>query len=222
MFQVQDEAAQAVAYLLAPEAGQTVLDACAGRGGKTAHIAALMNNTGHIVALDYDGRKLKQLAAEMQRLGVDIVAVRQTDLQATPMRSAPERFDRILIDAPCSGLGVIRRNPDAKWTRVAADIRRCARKQGQLLENIAPLLKPGGALVFAVCSTEPEETHALVASFLNKHADFVIDEYFQKLPPSLAPLSPRPGRLETLPHRHGTDGFFAVRLCHRNQAKKGT
>ena len=214
-FQVQDEAAQAVAYLLAPNPGQTVLDACAGLGGKTAHIAALMNNSGRIDAMDHDGRKLEQLAAEMQRLGIDTVSAHKIDLLAAPARNLSGRFDRILLDAPCSGLGVIRRNPDTKWTRTTADIDRCARRQLRLLDNVAPLLKPGGALVFAVCSTEPEETHAVVDSFLNKRTDFAIDEHFQALPHSLTLLLHGPGRLATFPHRHGMDGFFAVRLCHR-------
>jgi 16S rRNA (cytosine967-C5)-methyltransferase len=214
-FQVQDEAAQAVGYLLAPKPGQTVLDACAGLGGKTAHIAALMENSGRVTAMDRDGRKLDMLDKEMQRLGITIVSRQKTDLETTNTSKAPEQFDRILVDAPCSGLGVIRRNPDAKWTRRPKDIDRCARRQMQILENIAPRLKSGGVLVYAVCSTEPEETHGVINSFLNKQANFAIDENSPEIPPSLIPLLDRRGWLKTTPHRHGTDGFFAVRLRHR-------
>jgi 16S rRNA (cytosine967-C5)-methyltransferase len=214
-FQVQDEAAQAVGYLLAPKPGQTVLDACAGLGGKTAHIAALMENSGRITAMDRDGRKLEKLDKEMQRLGITIVSPQTIDLEIGNTSKNPEQFDRILLDAPCSGLGVIRRNPDAKWTRRPQDIDRCARTQLQLLENIAPRLKPGGVLVYAVCSTEPEETHGVINSFLNKQANFAIDENSSELPPALIPLLDERGWLKTTPHRHGTDGFFAIRLRHR-------
>jgi 16S rRNA (cytosine967-C5)-methyltransferase len=214
-FQVQDEAAQAVSYLLAPKPGQTILDACAGLGGKTAHIAALMENSGRITAMDRDGRKLEKLDKEMQRLGITIVSSQTGDLEISSSSKDNEQFDRILLDAPCSGLGVIRRNPDAKWSRKPQDIDRCARRQMRLLDNIAPRLKPGGVLVYAVCSTEPEETHEVINSFLNKQANFVIDENSPEVPPAIAPLLDQGGWLKTTPHRHGTDGFFAVRLRHR-------
>jgi len=214
-FQVQDEAAQAVGHLLGPKPGQTVLDACAGLGGKTAHIAALMGNSGRISAMDRDGRKLAKLDKEMQRLGITIVSSLTTDLQTVKTRENLEMFDRILLDAPCTGLGVIRRNPDAKWARTPQDIDRCARKQVELLVNLAPHLKPDGVLVYAVCSTEPEETQGVIHSFLDKQSDFMIDDNFSDLPESLSHLMDPHGWLKTAPHRHGTDGFFAVRLCHR-------
>lgn len=214
-FQVQDEAAQAVGYLLGPKPGQAVLDACAGLGGKTAHVAALMKNSGHLTAMDRDGRKLQKLDKEMQRLGITIAFSQTADLETSAIKDDGEQFDRILLDAPCTGLGVIRRNPDAKWTRRPQDIDRCARKQLQLLMNLAPRLKPDGVLVYAVCSTEPEETHGVIDSFLKKHTDFAIDGNLPDIPPSLAPLLDHNGWLKTAPHRHGTDGFFAVRLCHR-------
>ena len=219
-FQVQDEAAQAVSHLLAPKSGQMVLDACAGLGGKTAHIAALMENSGRITAIDRDDRKLEKLNMEMNRLGITIVSSKSADLQATDINDNIEKFDRILLDAPCTGLGVIRRNPDAKWARTPQDIERCAQNQIQLLEHLTDRLKPGGVLVYAVCSTEPEETHGVINSFLNKQTDFAIDNNSPDLPPSLTPLLDQRGWLKTTPHRHGTDGFFAVRLCHRKTSKK--
>lgn len=215
-FQVQDEAAQAVGHLLAPRAGERVLDACAGLGGKTAHLAALMKNAGRIQAVDRDGRKLQQLSAEMQRLGIGIVSSQAIDLQADVIQTqAWGLFDRILLDAPCSGLGVLRRNPDTKWVRSQEDIPRCAGIQSGLLDNLAPFLKVGGILVYAVCSTEPEETHAVVGSFLNKHPAFAIDGPPSDFPSSLTPLMDGDGCLTTGPHRHGTDGFFAIRLRRR-------
>jgi 16S rRNA (cytosine967-C5)-methyltransferase len=211
-FQVQDEAAQAVSHLLAPQPGQEVLDACAGLGGKTAHIAALMNNSGRITAMDRVDRKLQQLMQEMRRLGIDIVTPRTIDLETDEFTKNTQSFDRILLDAPCSGLGVIRRNPDAKWSRTPDDIQHCARRQKQLLLNLAPRLKPGGILVYAVCSTEPEETHDVLSLFLSECPQFAIDDRPPDLPPSLSPLMDPHGWLQTRPHRHGTDGFFAVRL----------
>jgi len=214
-FQIQDEAAQAVSHLLAPLPGQRVLDACAGLGGKTAHIAALMGNSGHVTATDRDARKLHRLDEEMRRLGIEIVSAQRKDLQG---KQVPEQlggpFDRILLDAPCSGLGVIRRNPDTKWSRTLGDIDRCASKQHLLLANLADHLKPEGILVYAVCSTEPEETLAVVDSFLKNRPDFAIDEAPPEWPSSLMPLLDHSGCMKTAPHLHGTDGFFAVRLRH--------
>lgn len=223
-FQVQDEAAQAVGILLAPEPGHVVLDACAGLGGKTAHMAALMGNKGQITAIERDGRKLVKLSREMQRLGIDTVIPLECDLRtlAPQTGEVPASFDRILLDAPCSGLGVIRRNPDTKWTRKQADIPRCARKQLELLNVLADRLKPGALMVYAVCSTEPEETHGVVQSFLKDRPDFGIDDARPEMPASLRPLLDHRGRLITMPHRHGTDGFFAVRLRRTQSTDQST
>jgi 16S rRNA (cytosine967-C5)-methyltransferase len=172
-----------------------------------------MENSGSVTAIDRDGRKLNKLSREMQRLGIDIVSPRAVDLLDRGWAaSLPTRFNRILLDAPCSGLGVIRRNPDTKWSRTPEDIDRCARHQHALLVKVAGLLKPEGCLVYAVCSTEPEETQGVIKSFLKDRPDFGIDDALTEMPPSLQPLLDRRGRLLALPHRHGTDGFFAVRL----------
>jgi 16S rRNA (cytosine967-C5)-methyltransferase len=152
----------------------------------------------------------------MRRLGIDIVSSQPVDLGKKGIQSKQwGLFDRILLDAPCSGLGVVRRNPDTKWTRTSKDIVHCAEKQMRLIENLAVFIKPGGILVYAVCSTEPEETFAVVDSFLKNRSEFAIDGAPSDFPTSLTPLLDRHGRLKTAPHRHGTDGFFAVRLCRR-------
>ncbi len=213
---MQDEAAQAVGYLLDPRPGQNVLDACAGMGGKTAHTAALMGNKGTIKAIDRDVRKLNKLDQEMRRLGIGIVSSQAIDLQKKPLRPQDwGQFDRILLDAPCSGIGVIRRNPDTKWTRTMRDIERCALNQRQLLHHLAPVLNTGGILVYAVCSTEPEETQTIIDDFLKEWTDFAIDGPPPDFPASLVSLLDEQGRLKTAPHRNGTDGFFAVRLRRR-------
>ncbi len=212
-FQVQDEAAQAVGYLVDAQPGETILDACAGLGGKTAHMAASMQNRGRITAVDQDGRKLARLQKEMQRLKIEIVRTRPLNwLQATESPPLAERFDRILLDAPCSGMGVLRRNPDAKWKRKPKAFKRYRTTQRKLLAALVPLLKPKGVLVYAVCSTEPEETREVLEWFLKNHPQFAIDRQPSSLPETMAPLLGPDGSLQTEVHRHATDGFFAVRL----------
>ncbi len=212
-FQVQDEAAQAVGYLVDAQPGEMILDACAGLGGKTAHMAARMQNRGQITAVDQDGRKLARLQKEMQRLGIDMVQTRLLDwLQATESPPLADRFDKILLDAPCSGMGVLRRNPDAKWKRNPKGLKRHRATQRKLIAALVPLLKPGGILVYAVCSTEPEETQAVIQWFLKNHPQFAIDRQPSSLPETIAPLFDSDGILQTEVHRHNTDGFFAVRL----------
>ena len=216
-FQVQDEAAQAVGCLLDARPGETILDACAGLGGKTAHMAECMQNHGRITAVDQDRRKLERLEAEMRRLGITIVHTRRLDwLKVAEAPLLAERFDKILLDAPCSGMGVLRRNPDAKWKRRPKDFKRHRATQRRLLTAISPLLKPDGVIVYAVCSTEPEETQGVVTWFLKNHPQFAIDGPPSSLPAAMGALFTADGCLRTEVHRQGTDGFFGVRLQGRN------
>ncbi len=216
-FQVQDEAAQAVGYLLDARPGEMVLDACAGLGGKTAHLAECMQNRGRITAVDQDRRKLDRLETEMRRLGIAIVHTRSLNWLKSDQASLPtKRFAKILLDAPCSGMGVLRRNPDAKWKRRAKDFKRYQAVQRRLLAALAPLLDAGGVLVYAVCSTELEETQGVLRWFLKNHPQFAIDRPPSSLPPAMKALITPDGCLWTEVHRQGTDGFFAVRLKRRN------
>lgn len=211
-FAVQDGAAQLVSLLLDPRPGETVLDACAGLGGKTAHIAQLMNNRGRIVALDHIGAKLERLKKEAQRLGAAIIETRRLDLnRAIDPHSLPV-FDRILLDAPCSGLGVLRRNPDARWSSHKKDVAGFAKRQVRFLDHLAPLVRENGVIVFAVCSMEPEENEQVVAQFLKKHPNFVINKSQSKEEKTVAPFLDADGFLRTAPHIHQMDGFFAARL----------
>lgn len=216
-FQVQDEAAQLVSLLLAPRAGETILDLCAGRGGKTGHIAQLMGNRGAITAADSHPGRLAQLAAEMGRLGVAIAATEAWDASGpiAPMRAG--RFDRVLLDAPCSGLGTLGRNPDIRWSASQRELRALAGLQTRLLETAASCLKPGGVLVYSVCSPEPEETEAVVAAFLARHREFSIEARPHDQPACLKPLIGPKGCLQTYPHLRYMDGFFAVRLKRRTR-----
>jgi 16S rRNA (cytosine967-C5)-methyltransferase len=211
-FQVQDEAAQLVSLLIDPQAGESVLDACAGLGGKTAHLAQLMQNQGNIVAMDKDEKKLQQLGSEMQRLGISIVRPIRHDLYLNPGTELQGGFDRILLDAPCSGLGVLRRNPDIKWKADKAGLKRHARIQKQFLENLVQLVKPDGILVYAVCSVEPEENEVVIEAFLKKHSEFVIDKNLGKLPKTIhSRIEPATG-FKTFPLLNHMDGFYFVRL----------
>jgi 16S rRNA (cytosine967-C5)-methyltransferase len=211
-FQVQDEAAQLVALLLDPQPGESVLDACAGLGGKTAHMAQLMQNQGIIAALDSNAEKLKQLGDEMPRLGVTMVQTVCQDLMIPFDRSGHEPFDRILLDAPCTGLGVIRRNPDIKWHTSVAQLTRQSRVQKQILGNLADWIKPGGILVYAVCSMEPEENEVIIDDFLKKRPDFVIDKNWGKLPEAIRSGAKSTVGYTTLKFIKYMDGFYFARL----------
>jgi 16S rRNA (cytosine967-C5)-methyltransferase len=211
-FQVQDEAAQLVSYLLGPRPGETILDACAGRGGKTGHIAQLMKNSGAIKAMDLQAWKLQALKASMKRLGVSNVTTWHHDLSQSVGEDLTGTFDRILLDAPCSGLGVLRRRPDIKWRKQEEDLPRLQRKQQHLLASLAPWVKRGGCLVYSVCSLEPEEGERVVDNFLKSETDFVIDCSSTGLAEMDECLVDGSGIFRSLPHEHDMDGFFAVRL----------
>ncbi|MEE8398349.1 MAG: 16S rRNA (cytosine(967)-C(5))-methyltransferase RsmB [Desulfobacterales bacterium] len=209
-FHVQDEAAQLVSILLDPQPGDTVLDACAGRGGKTGHIAQIMGDRGRIVAMDNDRGRLSQLTEEMNRLGVSIVETACNDLTDPHLPAATAGFDRILLDAPCSGLGVLRRNPDTKWSVGEADLMRLSDHQRSLLHNLAPFVKPSGILNYTVCSMEPEETDDVVDRFLSKERRFSVDKPLPGSTSNIAGLIDPDGFLRTAPDLHDMAGFFSV------------
>jgi 16S rRNA (cytosine967-C5)-methyltransferase len=208
---VQDEAAMVVGHALDPRPGETVADVCAAPGTKTTHLAALMGNRGRVLAADPQPRRVARLREACRRLGVTIAEVREADA-GTLARDVGPVCDRVLVDAPCSNLGVIRRNPDGKWRRHEADLERLAAVQGAILDAAAGLVRPGGIVVYATCSLEPEENEAVVGAFRLRRPAFAPDP----LPPSV-PVACReaPDRLRMTPHRHGSDGFTAHRLRRR-------
>lgn len=210
LFQVQDEAAQLISLLLQPGPGDAVLDACAGFGGKTAHMAQLMENSGKILAIDHDLKKLAHLEEDMKRLKIHNVTTRVCDLEDPAAMTELEAFDRILMDAPCSGLGVIQRNPDIKWDESRQNLQRFAARQAALLHHVSQYLKPCGRIVYSVCSMEPEENEAVVSEFLNRHPDFRMVTDLPHLPDPARPLVDERGFFRTFPHRHAMDGFFAA------------
>ncbi|MBW1858954.1 MAG: 16S rRNA (cytosine(967)-C(5))-methyltransferase RsmB [Deltaproteobacteria bacterium] len=211
-FQVQDEAAQLITHLLDPSPGETVLDACAGYGGKTGHIAQLMKDRGKVKAMENQSWKLNQLKTSLERLGISSVTMWHHDLSESIPIAHFNSFDRVLLDAPCSGLGVLRRNPDAKWRKTEADLIRLRADQLRFLGCLAPLVKPGGHLVYAVCSLEPEEGEDVVQDFLKNQAQFVIDREPIGVLDMDAGLVDSSGCFRSLPHKQNMDGFFAVRL----------
>lgn len=204
---IQDEASMLIARLLDPRPGEQVADTCAAPGTKATHLAQLMGNRGRIIAMDPNAARLRLLTQAAGRLGVDIVETHAGGVAAVGGRFKG-RCDRVLVDAPCSNLGVLRRNPDVKWNRDESDLARLAEKQRGILAAAAALARPGGRLVYATCSLEPEENDLIVRGFLDGHPDWTVD------PPAEFPVAPDPdGFIRCLPHVHGTDGFTAVRLA---------
>lgn len=202
----QDQASILVGHLLAPQPGDVVGDACAAPGTKTTHLAALMRDTGKIVALDPQRARLALVDRAAWRLGVTIVETREGPVEALAPALAG-RCDRVLVDAPCSNLGVLRRNPEVKWRRRQEDIALAAERQRSILTAAAWMVRDGGRLVYATCSLEPEENDEVVRAFLAAHRDWKVD-----VPTDVALPLDADGVLRCLPHVHGTDGFTAMRL----------
>lgn len=216
-FQVQDEAAQMVSILLDPQPDENILDACAGLGTKTCHIAQLMHNQGRLTAMDIEASKLAQLSTETDRLGIHIVESKAGDILKTTIKDFDTFFDRVLIDAPCSGLGVLKRNPDTRWRRKKNDITRMASRQKKILNAAANLVRPGGILVYAVCSCEPEENEDVIRHFLSKRKDFSIDTDYSF--DCLEPFRTEEHFVKTYPLADNMDGFFAARLIRTKTNK---
>ncbi len=196
LFEVQDAGSQKIAPLLQVEPGMRVADTCAGGGGKTLHLAALMGNKGRLLAMDVHQWKLDELRKRARRAKVDCIETRLIEGSKTLKRLAGA-FDRVLLDVPCSGLGVVRRNPDAKWKLSLEEIQRLTEVQAEILEGHAKLVRSGGKLVYATCSILPAENERQVQKFLAAHpGEWVLEEE----------LHIRPGQPP------GSDGFYAARL----------
>jgi 16S rRNA (cytosine967-C5)-methyltransferase len=209
LVEVQDEGSQLLAYLLGPRRGEMIADYCAGAGGKTLAAAMLMRGTGRIYAMDVSPKRLAALAPRAARAGITNVHTVVLGADGARAKRLAGKLDRVLVDAPCSGFGTLRRNPDLKWRHGEPALAELAAKQRRILAAAAQLVKPGGRLVYATCSLLREENDAVADDFAAAHPDF--------RPLSCAELlaAQRVGldtgeRLRLLPHRHGTDGFFAA------------
>lgn len=208
--EVQDEGSQLIAYLLAPRRGEMVVDFCAGAGGKTLALSMLMHGTGRIYAMDVSEKRLRELAPRAARAGISnvhpIVLASESDVRAKRLAG---KIDRVLVDAPCSGFGTLRRNPDLKWRHDSTAVAELAAKQARILNAAAKLLKPGGRLVYATCSILADENEAVVDAFAAGHPEFKALSCADLLKAQRIPLDTGE-RLRLWPHRHGTDGFFAA------------
>lgn len=217
-FYVEDEAAQLVPLLVNPQPGELVLDACAAPGGKATHLAVLMQNRGEILALDRSESRLQLLQDNCRRLGVSILRVSVADAadrRQVETLAAGRRFDRVLLDAPCSGLGVLRRHPEGKWQKASAALSQHQERQRRLLESLGAVLRPGGTMVYSTCSTESEENEEVIEDFLRQHAEFDRMPAADCLPGSGRSLVTAQGDFSTRLNVYSMDGFFAARLCKR-------
>ena len=210
LVEVQDEGSQLLAWLLSPRRGEMVADYCAGAGGKTLAIAMLMRCSGRIYALDVSAQRLAALAPRAARAGItnvySIALAGENDQRAKRLGG---KLDRVLVDAPCSGFGTLRRNPDLKWRHGPQAIAELAEKQRRILEAASQLVRPGGRLVYATCSILREENEAVVDAFGAEHAEFAPLSCAELLAAQRIALDTGE-RLRLWPHRHGTDGFFAA------------
>ncbi|GIW52087.1 MAG: NOL1/NOP2/Sun family protein [Gemmatimonadales bacterium] len=222
-FEVQDEGSQLIGFLAEAKPGQVVVDGCAGGGGKTLHLAAMMEDRGELYAFDVSGSRLRQLAARARRAGVRSVRLRVLPRgePAGRGRSVLDelrgRADVVLVDAPCSGTGVLRRNPEAAWKLTGERIGQLVREQQAILEAYAPLVRPGGRLVYATCSLLPQENEAVVERFLECHPEFALQSAVAVLERQGISV---PGQYDLFlrldPAVHGTDGFFGAVLIRKS------
>ncbi|WP_088891633.1 16S rRNA (cytosine(967)-C(5))-methyltransferase [Leptolyngbya ohadii] len=205
---VQDSSAQLVSELLDPQPGETVIDACAAPGGKTTHSAERMDDRGTIWAIDRYASRLKKLQQNADRLQLQSIHIRTGDSRDQP--DLVNQADRVLLDAPCSGLGTLHRHADARWRQTPDTVKELSQLQAELLQAAASWTKVGGVLVYATCTLHPAENEAIVQSFLQRHSQWAIEPPAQN---SLAATFALPqGWLKVLPHHHNMDGFFMVRL----------
>jgi 16S rRNA (cytosine967-C5)-methyltransferase len=213
--EVQDEGSQLLCSLVAPRRGEMIVDFCAGAGGKTLALGAAMRSTGRLYAFDVSERRLAKLKPRLARSGLSNVHPVLIDSEHdAKIKRLAGKIDRVLVDAPCSGLGTLRRNPDLKWRQSAAAVAELAPKQASILVNAARLVKPGGRLIYATCSVLEAENEAVVAAFLADHPDFSVVPAGKVLAEQRIGLE-MGDYFSLWPHSHATDGFFAAVLERR-------
>ncbi|MGE5657790.1 MAG: 16S rRNA (cytosine(967)-C(5))-methyltransferase [Actinomycetota bacterium] len=203
---IQDSSAQLATHLLDPQPGEIIIDACAAPGGKTTHIAELMGDKGTVFACDKTESRLKRLRENVQRLQLNSIQILTGD--SRQFQQFIHTADRVLLDAPCSGLGTLHRRADARWRHTPETVQQLSALQSELITNVANFVKPGGILVYATCTIHPLENDSIIQSFLANHPQWQIE-----FPALDLPLSPAPeGWLKVWPHRYQMDGFFMVKL----------
>ncbi|WP_031516174.1 16S rRNA (cytosine(967)-C(5))-methyltransferase RsmB [Desulfofalx alkaliphila] len=215
LFQVQDESSMLVGHAISPHAGAKVIDCAAAPGGKSTHMAQLMGNEGKVIALDVHPHKLNLIQDNCRRLGISIIEGRVGDARDIP-EQLRQWADYVLLDAPCSGLGVLRRRPDARWRKESYHISSIVKLQQEMLDSVSKCVRPGGVLLYSTCTITEEENIRQVKSFLDRHKEFELEP----LTPYISEkLSDEPGvkegYIQLLPHVHGMDGFFIARMKKR-------
>jgi 16S rRNA (cytosine967-C5)-methyltransferase len=219
LFTIQDESSQLIAHVLNPKPGEYVLDACSAPGGKTTHLAQKMENQGEILAFDIHPHKLELIEELAGRLGITVIKPRLGDARELPGVLNVSRH-KVLVDAPCSGLGVIGRRADMRWNKKEEEIKALPELQSAILERAAECVVPGGELVYSTCTIEPEENFEVVKAFRAKHPEFVPVSLVEELPFSLTDEQDlhqaMKGILQILPHKHSMDGFFLAKF-RRNE-----
>jgi 16S rRNA (cytosine967-C5)-methyltransferase len=210
--EVQDEGSQLVGFVVAPKRNDMVVDFCAGAGGKTLLLGALMRSQGRLYAFDVSEARLAKLTPRLARSGLSNVhpQVLQSERDMKVKRLAG-KIDRVLVDAPCTGFGTLRRNPDLKWRQPESAVAELSARQRAILEAASTLVKPGGRLVYATCSVLPDENERVVERFLADHPEFAIDDASAALARAGVPLDTGP-TLKLMPHVHRCDGFFAAAM----------
>jgi len=208
LFEVMDEGSQLVAEAVDPTPGSRVVDSCAGAGGKTLALGALMQGKGRLFAMDTAGKKLEELRKRARRAGLSNVSACAVEGAVLPEEARGESWDRVLVDAPCSGLGTLRRNPEARWRSSPSDVARFPALQLSLLVAYSPLVAVGGRLIFATCTVLRSENEMVIETFLRERTEFVPVPLQDVLGVERAKMLGDGDTLRLFPHRHGTDGFF--------------
>lgn len=211
-FLVQDESSMLVAHALSPKKNERILDVCAAPGGKTTHIAALMENQGELIACEVQKHRLGLIKENAKKLGIEIIAPKLLDARHLPAKWQAS-FDRVLVDAPCSGLGVLNRRADARLRKHRYQIGELVKIQEKILDEAARVLKTGGILVYSTCTITKEENEKQVEAFLKRHPDFSLDEDLAEALPNVSGI--KGGMKQFLPHLDGVDGFFIARFIKR-------
>ncbi|MFW6358776.1 MAG: 16S rRNA (cytosine(967)-C(5))-methyltransferase [Chroococcales cyanobacterium] len=208
---VQDSSAQLVSYLLNPQPGEVIVDACAAPGGKTTHIAELIGDNGKIWACDRTPSRLKKVSQNTERLDLHSIEIRTGDSRTfSDFRGS---CDRVLVDAPCSGLGTLHKRPDLRWRQTLEATKELSVLQRELLDQAATWIKPGGILVYATCTLNPLENEDVISAFLGQHPNWEIN--FPEANSPAAHLVTPQGTVKVLPHEHSMDGFFIAKLKHK-------
>jgi 16S rRNA (cytosine967-C5)-methyltransferase len=216
LFYVQDESSQLIPFLLSPRSGDQILDACAAPGGKATQLAELIGDRGEIMAVDQSPDRINTLQRNLKRLGLTSVKPRQFDLTRNVKEFEKRGFNKILLDAPCSGMGVLSRHPEGKWQKRENLLSSYAKSQSQLLEVVSKSLKGGGILVYSTCSTEPEENEKVIEKFLKNNPAFRVENPRASLPDGCSRFIGKDLYFRTYPDGENMDGFFAVRMVKKS------